>query len=96
MHTVGIHIITVMPNLESGNSDTVGWYVDEMEAIKAVKENRGAMEDCLHNYAVIEELPPGIGALPTKETWFKWDDEEHAFKPIPKPEEVSYIICWFG
>lgn len=94
---MGIHVITLMADLEACTKcHTVGWYVDEEEAFKAVMENRGGMEECLYDYAVIEEVPPGVYAIPSKEAWFKWNGDEGKFMPISKPEEIRSVVCFYG
>ena len=91
---MGIHIISLMEKPGS-KSTTMGWYVDEEEAFQAVEENRGGIQECIYEYAIIEEVPPGVYAVPTKEAWFKWDAEERKFKQIPKPTEVRGLISWY-
>lgn len=61
-------------------SRTFGYYNNLKDAIKAVEENRGSMQECLYNFIVIEAIDEGIHPKVIKEYWFKWKNNH--WKPF--------------
>lgn len=56
-----------------------GFYNKLSDAISAVANNYGDMEEGLFNFLVIESLPEGIFRTPTDSIWYEWSDE-HGWK----------------
>lgn len=68
-----------------------GYYGTLKQAIEAVKDNRGGMDECLYQWIVIEEIPEGIHASTIEEYWFEWIAQR--WQPIEqKPERFRSIV----
>ena len=90
-----IYVVTVIENFKTrSHRRTVGFYFDEKKAIENVKDNSCDIEECLYDWAVIEEMPAGFYICPTKEMWFKWNEDTKKYEKCEKPEETKGIINW--
>ena len=69
---------------------TFGYFHTIDDAIKAVVENRGNMQECLYNYLVIEGIGEGIHRLAEQEIWYEWKDGKWTL--CNKPEFLKSII----
>jgi len=86
-----IHLITALT--KNGRiSRTFGYYATEAEALEAVKENRGGMDECLYEYAVIEAVPPGIFASAEATHWFQWANQAWTPCECPFPHVTNFGI----
>ena len=97
-----IYTITTIEKLEPddkyycqhGDTRCVGFYHDKKSAEEAVEENRCDIFECLYDYAVIEQTPPGVYGTSSAEyeRWFyKYDHENKRYDPIEEPECVKHI-----
>jgi len=83
-----------------GHTRTFGYYKALLDAINAVENNYGDMQECLYNYIVIEELHEGIHSLVEKEYWYNWVGErslsENSGKWVlcEKPDWAAGTINW--
>lgn len=69
-----------------------GYYKLALDAVQAVLENRGDMEESLYTHIVIERVGEGIHPIPDSEIWYMWQDEK--WQQIPKPEWSKGTINW--
>jgi len=73
---------------------TFGWFLKEKEAKNYLAKNPGWIHECLYDYVIIEQFPPGIHRLAKKEIWYKWNRKKQKYFSIAKPKAVSNIISW--
>lgn len=71
-----------------------GYFNLALDAINAVLQNRGDIQECLYNHVVIEKIGEGIHTDPDSELWFEWDYDELKWLPINKPEWSNNIVNW--
>lgn len=71
----------------------MGFYHTLAEALEAVEENRGSMNECLYSYLVIEEYGPGIQTLSESEHWFEWDWDKNYWFHCNKPKDF-FTCCY--
>lgn len=57
----------------AGGNRTWGWYETFEEAERAVLENHTDIFECTYDYAVIEEVGPGVMALGEVRQWYRAD-----------------------
>lgn len=69
-----------------------GWYPNWFEARDAVLANRGNIEECIYDFAVIEEFGPGVPTVSEGETWFKFKGNK--WQPCKKPRETVGVVNW--
>lgn len=101
----GIYVITVMSRVQRdslgypafGATRTVGYYLSKNEAELAVTNNAGDMREGCYNYALIEQIKPGIyqSASPENRWWFKFNDEKEQYEPIDEPEFLNNMSGFF-
>lgn len=70
------------------NARCFGYFLTLDDALAAVEENTGNMQEGLYDYLVIEETRPGIHAETVNESWFEWktDDSQSGWVAITKPD----------
>lgn len=100
-----IFVITVMGRLQQdslgypnfGSTRTVGYYLTKNEAELAVTNNAGDMCEWCYNYALIEQIKPGIyqSALPEDRWWFKFNEETEQYESIVEPEFLKHLSGFF-
>lgn len=56
-----------------------GFYNSHNDALVAVLQNRGSMQECLYEYLVIEEIADGIHPEVIRSDWFKWSFKSKAW-----------------
>lgn len=80
--------IYTLTALQSGNrsSRCWGWYPTLAEAEDAVTRNLGGMDDCLYIWLVIESVQPGIFAVSTVVSWYRWSATKDAWVSAPQPD----------
>lgn len=70
---------------------TVGWFETLSEAEDCVKTNCGDIHEGNFDYAVIEEVGPGIySGAHAKKSWYEWVPELKGYKSIKEPPQ------WFN
>lgn len=78
---------------DGGHERTFGFKETLEEAEYALNNNSCDMNECgYYNYAVVEEIHPGIHPIARQEIWFKWDSEKEGFFRMEKPEETVDFI----
>jgi hypothetical protein len=85
-----IYVLTMIEDIATtkqlSNKRALGWYPTKKDAVKAVKEDKCGLRECLYDYALIEAKVSGAFTTSTGEWWFKWDDETHGYISFDKPE----------
>lgn len=71
---------------------TVGWFKTFQQAVEAICENRGGMDDHLYDYAVIEVIPPGVYTRAKDIAWFKFENDK--WESCQPPEWSNGTINW--
>lgn len=90
-----IFLICGMENFKPiGLKRTFGWFLKLQDAIDCVENNTGDLHECAYRYIVVEEVMEGVWGIGISERWFKFDEKQHGFYQIPKPEETNNIINW--
>jgi hypothetical protein len=76
-------------------SSSPGWYYWLEDARMAVEGNASGLDECLYDFACIEEVHEGIG-IPANEIWFEWID--NTFVEVDKPKEIgkNVVSFWNG
>lgn len=84
--------------LDSTDGDRVNWgykYSYE-EAEYIILNNITDIHENCYDYAIIEEIYPGVAPDGCVEWFFKWDEDNRCYKPIRKtPEEYEYHTYFF-
>lgn len=65
---------------------------EEIDAIDVVVGNYGDIHETNYDYALIEQLQPGLYPNVLKESWFKWNDEKERYIGCERPREFAHII----
>ncbi len=94
-----IFVVTTIQG-ERKSTRTVAWYPTLERALDAVAKDAGAMSDCLYDYAVVEEMAPGVYPEIRGEWWYQWHDDGE-WKQIATPDsgakpEWAVGICNWG
>lgn len=76
-----------------GETRTVGYFTTLEEAKKCIEENWGDIQECYYQYAVIEDVAPGLyKSTDSTSIWYKWSKSQEKFLPIDKPAQLSSIV----
>lgn len=59
---------------------TVGYYHDLEKAKQVVEENICDINETCYNYALIQELGPGLYPDPINNWWYKWNKEKKQYE----------------
>jgi hypothetical protein len=73
---------------------TFGYYFHLSDAIKAVEENRGDIQECLYTHVVIEGLKEGIHPDIVEEVWFEWNKEQKKWVRLEEEPKISDFCNW--
>jgi hypothetical protein len=73
---------------------TVAVVKEEMEAIDIVRGNYGDIHEGSYNYALIEQLQPGLYPTVLKEMWFKWNTTKQEYIGCVKPKLVAHMVSF--
>ena len=91
-----VYTITCLTKLEEKNTwpdfgctAFMGFYHDKNDAISAVMENACDINETCYEYAVVEEIPPGVYAYPRPRWFFKFDGKRYI--PIEEPKYMTHI-----
>ncbi len=92
-----IYTITTL-NVKEGQWDIrcIGYYFSERIAIKEVEYNGGDMHEDSYEYAVVEEVHPGLYDVNRKETWFKWNKASEKYEIIEEKPVLFKQTCCYG
>ena len=77
---------------EFGDKRTWGYYPEYEWAMNALHENRTDMHEGCYEYAVIENIGPGICAYAGERQWFKWNKDKRGYFEIDEPECVKHLV----
>lgn len=79
---------------EFGSERLVGWYSEFEKAYSAVTENACDINECCYDYALIEGCEEGLYQPAMERYFFKFDNKERKYVPIPEPDFVKKV-CGF-
>jgi hypothetical protein len=89
-----VYFVTTL-QLEPENvkrSRCVGYFLKPADAFTCVEENWGDIyENGYYEYAVVEEVKPGIYSYPRKEWWYKWK-KGVGYLETEKPEAMKRTV----
>ena len=97
----GISFITTFTGInpmgngrESRNSRCVGYLLDQKQAIQAVEENAGDINEAgTYPLCVVETLAEGIYPRTISANWFSWDEAKGGYQQIDKrPEDLEGVV----
>jgi hypothetical protein len=77
--------IAATPFMRITDTRCWGYYFEADDALEAVKQNVGGMDDMLYNYLVIEQVSEGIGATAQALWWFRYDNAFESWVPCECP-----------
>lgn len=80
-------------NEEVIRSRTVGYFINEQDAIIRLENNVFDLYECgYYDYAIIENIPEGIYQYDDNPKWFKWDETKQGFYSceVPKGFENAF------
>ena len=94
-----IYAITCLTKLEEdergwpdfGAIAFMGFFHEKEIAFDDVKSNALDIAECCYNYAVIEEINPGMYSLPRNRWFFKYCHNEDCFVEIDEPQFMEHI-----
>ena len=69
-----------------GDWDIVGFLHDKEDALESVKANACDMYEACFDYAIVEEIHPGIYAMDSNRWYFKFNRETRKYVQIEEPE----------
>lgn len=80
-----------------GANRCFGYYPTQEEALAAVRENRGDLQECLYAWCVVEHVPAGIHAYSMDApVWFRWapgaSRREGTWEPAERPPETQQLL----
>ena len=103
-----IFLVTVFQKIAKSNYDKnlpdfgdrrcVGWFNNKNEAIFSLENNIGNIhtdERNVYEYAIIEEVEPGIMQVDINSILYKWNNNIYGYKEIDKDPLVK-THCNFG
>jgi hypothetical protein len=74
-----------------GATRTVGFYYEKETALDAVHNNAGDMNETVYDYAIVEEVEPGLYPCSTVRWLYKFDYKTKQYNPIEEPEILSHM-----
>lgn len=69
-----------------GDIRAVGFFHSYEDAEIRLHENTLDLHECIYNYAVLEELMPGLYPKVVRRQFFKYDKAKDGYVEIPEPE----------
>ena len=94
-----INVITTI-NSRTQSSRAVGYYPTIEEAKDIVINNRCDLNETIYDYAVIEDIAPGLYRYAEQPLWFVYNPKEDKYDQMEKPPEWAYeegiIMNWCG
>lgn len=73
-----------------GERRCVGWFDCFDEANCAVENNFSDMRDGTYDYAIIEEMEPGILTVDLARVVYKWNEQKCGYEKIDTPPELTH------
>ena len=77
-----------------GNARTVGFVETLEKAGEILLNNVGDLWESIYQYAVIEDISPGIYSVPEDRCFFKFDEDRQGYYPIEEPEELKNVAVF--
>lgn len=74
-----------------GDSNTVGFFYEKEKALDAVHNNAGDINETIYDYAIVEEVEPGLYPCSTVRWLYKFDYKTKQYNPIEEPEILSHM-----
>lgn len=72
-------------------SDVVGYFPTEEEAMSAVIENLCDIQEARNELCMIGYIPAGLYQTTSKERWFKWNANTKKWQLTHRPEILKQI-----
>ena len=99
-----IYAITCFENLifdrfgcpSFGETTFQGFYHEKDTAIEAVHGNSADMAEQVYNFAVIEEIEPGLYFYPRVRWFFKYDYKNNRYEDMVEPEVLNGVGLFFN
>lgn len=82
-------------SLDTGDVCTVGYFNNYTDAVKRLHENTCDLHEGIYQYAVIEEVGPGLYPNVSKRQFFKYDKNKDGYFEISEPNEIKHL-CNFS
>ena len=70
----------------------MGFYHDFDDATESVIENNCDINERCYNYAVIEEISPGLYAYPRPRWFYKFNYDTNNYEPIGEPDFMKHNV----
>lgn len=74
-----------------GSTAFMGFYHDFDDAVESVMENACDINEHCYNYAVVEEILPGLYSYPRPRWFYKFNREKNEYEPIEEPKFMNHI-----
>ena len=69
-----------------------GWFPTFAAAYRIVAGNITDIQECCYEYALVEEIPPGMSPLQTRCWWWRWDTEKDRWLKSERPEDFARTL----
>lgn len=73
-----------------GDSRVIAFYHEKETAIEAVKANAGDMYETCYDYAIVEEVEPGLYSGSITRWVFKYNRDIKGYEPIDEPDILKH------
>ena len=77
-----------------GNTRTVGFVETLEEAGQLLMDNVYDLWETIYQYAVIEEIHPGIYPIPEDRCFFRFDTDTKRYIPIEEPDVLKSVALF--
>lgn len=79
-----------------GETAFQGFFHEKAAAIEAVRLNAADIAESIYNYAVIEEIEPGLYFYPSVRWFFKYDYKNNRYEDMVEPEFLNGVGLFFN
>lgn len=76
---------------EYSSSAAIGYFKTYEEAVEILHSNYCNINETCYNYAVVEQIHPGLYPSPEKTIFFKYDPEKNGYFEIEKPKIFNHL-----
>lgn len=76
---------------EYSSSATIGYFKTYEEVVEILHSNYCNINETCYDYAVVEQIHPGLYPSPEKTIFFKYDPEENGYFEIEKPKIFNHL-----
>lgn len=73
------------------SSATVGYFETYEEAVKILHSNYCDINETCYDYAIVEQIHPGLYPSPEKTIFFKYDSEKNGYFEIKRPKIFNHL-----